>query len=334
MPKQSGLRLRISGLFRGLADRIDPPLRLRPQEKLQLQDLLSLPGGERLDWRSLDQGEVRVRYRATDAVWGDVEGNGNLIDLREHVRRMCVAAREIGQFAQGDGWGDVAHNLRLAYALTDLFADTDVDGLSMWCNPVADYESADSELAAKHLAATIVFTFVWTAWESLIDVMGAGVVGKGAKGRDIVVRLASGEMPHFRAVLFNAFALDYGQVDFAHRDMRRLLDMGSLPGIAAEYLRQFRNRVIHGDVQKPEPGDWGDSSKYRADEDPHLRRFHTNIRLLLLLLQIIARSLVDRGTHLESWLEYPRDGKSALEQLHCAERWYDGEPEMDLNSWP
>jgi hypothetical protein len=230
---------------------------------------------------------VRLCYRATDPVWTEVQGAGDLVDLREHVRRLCLAAREIAEFPQSDGWDDVAHHLRQAYALTDLFADTDIDGASMWCGPVADYEAVNGELAAKHLAATIVFTFVWTAWECLIESMSSGAVGKGAKGRDLVASLAKGGMPFLRSVIFSALALDHADVNFGHRDMRRMLELASLPGIAAEYLRQFRNRVIHGDVQQPEPGDWGDGSAFQVDQDPHLRRFHTNTRLTLLLIQVL-----------------------------------------------
>lgn len=201
----------------------------------------------------------------------------------------------------------------------------------MWCSPVADYESVNTELTEKYLAATIVFTFAWTAFECAVDTMTAGGrVGRGAKGRDLVASVATGRMPHLRATLLKTLELDR-DADFGHRDMRRMLSKGSIPGIAAEYLRQFRNRLIHGDLPKPEPQDWGERSEYVADQDPHLRRFHANTRLLLLLLQTLAIADLDEGQELEAWLEAPTDGRLALAQLQCAgESRRPDEPELEL----
>ncbi len=175
----------------------------------------------------------------------------------------------------------------------------------MWCNPAAEYESMNSEVTEKHLAGTVVFTFTWTAWECLIDQLSAGG-GKGAQGREIIASVGGGEMPYLDKALHAALKLDQQHVDFKHRDMRRMVSLGSKSGIAAEYLRQFRNRMIHGDISKPEPEDWGANTHYAVDEDPALRRFHANVRLLLLLLQIMARTIAD-DMELESWLDEPTD---------------------------
>ena len=276
------------------------------------------------------------RYNATDAVWHDIEGDGFLVPLREHVRRLCTACLEIAPEARRGDWDAVAHNLKLAYSLNDLSADTDIDGAGMWCSPVADYDSVDSEVTAKHLAATIVFTFVWSAYERAVATVCPSKIGKGAKGRDMIVDLASCHMPHLRDTLFDALELDRSGTNFRHTDMRRMLKAGSVAGVAAEHLRQFRNRLIHGDMPRPEPGDWGDKSEYFPNRDCGLRRFHANIRLLLLLIQILVREDVHDGLELDYQLEEPHDARLSLKYLHC-DIWTRLDlPELDLDmrEWP
>ena len=187
--------------MRDIADRIQPS----SQSSLQWQHLLQLPGAGRLDIKALNRNEVRVLYSATDPTWSDVEDDGKLIELREHVRRLCFAVGEMSAPPYGDTvWAGVAENLALAYSLTDLFAETDMDGASLMCRPVAEYESVNSELTEKYLASTIVFTFVWTAYECAVDAIMPGTSGKGAKGRDLIVKVAEGRMPYMRKSLMKA----------------------------------------------------------------------------------------------------------------------------------
>ena len=315
------------------ADRLAPAKPPAVRRDQRIAGLLTLPGAERLDQRVWDNGEVRISYRATDPLWGSDHLQEGMVGLREHLRRLCVSAHELSSFPLQGRWHDVAHNLELAHALTDLFADTDLDESSMWCSPAAEYESANSEVAAKHLASVIVFTFVWTAYECAVDMMISGGGGKGARGRDLVASVAPGHLPHLRETLLTAVELDPGGTDTLHRDMRRMLDAGSWAGIAAEHLRQFRNRSTHGDLPKPNPTDWGPRSEYVADMDPRLRRFSFNIRLTLMLLQILAAADVEPGAELETGVEAPCDAKRLLLTLHC-EQDPDGdqsEPEHGLD---
>lgn len=328
------LRRQVSDWLRNFATRNHAPVSDPQAAKLVPADFFGLAGASRLDWKALGEGQVRMRYSATDPVWAGVDTESKMVGLREHIRRLCIAANEMAIHPLGDGWDNVAHNLKLAYSLVDVFAETDVDGASMLCRPVAEYESANVELTEKHLAATVVFTFVWTAYECAVELMmgpKCGKSGRGAKGRELVAAAEGGRIPFLRPVLLQAAELDRGEVDFTHPEMCRMLRRGSLAGIAGEYLRQFRNRIIHGDIPKPEPRNWGDHSEYVMDEDPHLRRFHANIRLVLLLIQVLAIDDVDEIQDLEVWLETPCSARIVLEQLHC-----DGliqneiEPQLDL----
>lgn len=328
MERVSAWLTKMASVLRDFADRIQPPA----HTDLSFQQILQLPGASRLDWSALDRNEVRISYCATDPVWHGLDKDRKLVELREHVRRLCLAVREMSDSSSGgEEWTGVAENLALACSLTDLFADTDLDGASLMCSPAADYESVNGELTEKYLASTIVFTFVWTAYECAVDAIAPGGGGKGAKGRNLITRVADGHMPHMRECLMRALELDQAGTDFRHVEMLRVARLGSIPGVAAEYLRQFRNRLIHGGLARPEPKDWGAGSKYSVNDDVNLRRLHANTRLLLLILQLLVRDFLKDGQIFEIWVESPCSAKLAMECLHCAEyEVAETEPELDL----
>ena len=56
-------------LLRGLADRLGPEAPPGGRDRPELRHLLPLAGAARLDFAALEHGEVRMRYRGTDAVW-------------------------------------------------------------------------------------------------------------------------------------------------------------------------------------------------------------------------------------------------------------------------
>lgn len=314
-------------LLRKWANRLDTlPARIDPTLRAQAMPFLRLPGASRLDWDALDRDEVRVHFCATDPIWGDVEACTNLVDLREHVRLLCLATLEMAERPLPADWASVSYNLRLAYAVVDVFVDTDVDGASLWCNPVADFESADAEIASKHLAGTIVFTFIWNAYERAVNSLVSGRGGRGAMGRDLVAGAVFDRLPYMGAMLAAALEQDPSGTDFTAPDMRRMVRLGSLAGISAEHLRQFRNRLTHGQVVKPEPEDWGMDSDYVADHDPGLRRFHANIRLLLSVLQILAIDDLGETAGIEA------EGESVLgttlKALHTVSAQRDIEPPL------
>lgn len=329
-----GWRVGVANLVRSLADRLHPSQPPRVEPDPRLGRLLLLPGLERLDRRAWERGEVRIEYRATDPLWGVDPAAEGLVSLREHVRRLCIAAHELSRMPLDGRWGDVAHNLELAHSLNDVFADTDIDDTSLWCSPAADYEAADSEVAAKHLSCVIVFTLVWTAYECAVDMLVSGGGGKGARGRDLIASREPSHVPHLRETLLAAMELDPRGTDHSNGGMRAMMKAGSVAGVAAEHLRQFRNRSIHGDLPKPDPTDWGPRAEYVADADPRLRRFQANTRLTLLLLQILAASDVKPGTELEEGLDDPYDAKQVLLSLHCSEETLpsceDEEDQMDF----
>jgi hypothetical protein len=197
-----------------------------------------------------------------------------------------------------------------------------VYGNNFMCGSAVDFDEAHSEVAAKYLAGVIVFNLVWGAYEWAIEIVSGPAArkrGKGARGRDLVYRvLGDRHFPYLRQATFRA--LELGRMKaakFRTPEMQRFLAAGSLAGIGAEYLREFRNALVHGSLRKPEPEDWGEKSEYRADDDPDIIQFHANTRLTLLLIQILMRSVSEGGEELTAWFSDPAPAALALTQLHC-----------------
>jgi hypothetical protein len=304
------------------ATTIAPELSREPRFPLQLEELLKLPN-VRINPSALSEGKVEVRYRALDPMWrDDAEEPEGMIRLRDHMMRLCSVADELSNRSASEGWHAVAENLHLAASLRDLAADTDVYGDSFMCSTAADYDEAHSEVAAKYLAGVTVFNLAWVAYESAVE-MASGAVGvkhaKGARGRDLVFHIVgNGHFPYLREAVFAALDMSpRKRAALYTRDMRRMLAAGSLAGIAAEHLREFRNALVHGTLPKPMPEDWGKDSRYVPDDDPGIRQFHGNTRLTLLLIQILTRSASDESEQLRVWFSDPQPARLVLTQLHC-----------------
>jgi hypothetical protein len=313
----------LAGILSRAAAQIAPgPLGPRPLQ-LTTDELFKLPGIGRIDFEALRNGEVKVQYRALDPIWkGHSEETHGMVPLRDHMMRLCGVAEEFSNRGYSDDLRAVAESLHLAASIRDLSADTDVHGDSLWCGDGADFDQAHSELAEKYLGGVIIFNLVWSAYEWAVDIAGrplASKHAKGARGRDLIFRLLGDKhFPYLRKAVLDALDLCPRKcVDFKTPEMRRLLTAGSFAGIGAEYLREFRNTLVHGALGQPMPDDWGKDCKYVADDDPAVRRFHTNIRLTLLLIQVLLRSITKDDEELRAWLADPQPATLVLTQLHC-----------------
>ena len=253
---------------------------IAPEKEIKL-----LPAAP-LDPDALLEGRVKVRYLALDPVWREeTSGSGWMIPLREHIKRLHSVAYELSYHSVSGEWHVVSEHLSLAASLRDLSADTDIYNTSMWCRDAADFEDANSEVVEKHLAGVIVFTLVWAAYEAAVKVASEPFPGNlpdgmGARGREILKQLMGNKhFPYLRQTVFGALKLHNGRaiIDPDSDTMRSLIAAECIAAIGAEHLRCFRNAVAHGDIAKPEPGDWGERSAYNADDDPAIRQFHDNI---------------------------------------------------------
>ena len=294
----------------------------------------------RLNFNVFGQPGGAVRRRALDPVWCDrpKQAGETMIPLREHVKRLCVAAEEHSRWMSSAGWRAVSENLHLTASLSDMSADTDLSSDSFWCGPAADFQDADSDVAEKHLAGIIVFNLVWTAYECSVEIASKPFSmkqPKGARGRDLLVQLFENkQFPHLHRAVHDAFDVRNGPgANFRTPEMRRMIATGSMVGIGAEHLREFRNAVVHGNVTKPVPEDWGINSTYDANNDPAIRQFHFNIRITLILIQILMRSTFAHGDDLSGWLRDSYPAALVLTQLHCAVPEY-YEPELPFDDAP
>ena len=323
-PKLLGLLRR--RLARALADaalRLAPDLPSRTSTVLLPGEALKLAAFGRLDSTALREGRVEVRYMALDPVWREEpKQEGGMIPLRTHMSRLCLAANELLQRGSAAEWYGVSQHLHLAASLNDLSADTDLDGAGAYCRPAAEFDEANTEVAEKYLAGFIVFNLAWAAYEGAVEIVSEPFgmkQPKGARGRDLLVQLFGDKrFPHLRTAVLEAFELRNSSCGaFNTAEMRRMIATGSMAGIGAEHLRGFRNAVAHGDIAKPMPGDWGDNSRYCADNDPHIRKFHANTRIALLLTQMLMRSTLGETDELCAWMSVPQPACLVLTQLHC-----------------
>ncbi len=246
--------------------------------------------------------------------------------MREHIQRMVSVTAELSSAASSDRLDPICENLRLAASLEDLSVDTDIDGTGVWCSPAAAFDAANNEVTAKHIAGVIVFHLVWIAYETAAELASkpresAKYRGKGVLGRAVILRLMGDRrFPHLRQVLSAALELYATDMEyFRTKEMSPLVEAGSIAAIGAEHLRCFRNSVIHGEIVPPTPEDWGESSEYNADNDPVIRQFHANIRLTLLLIQMLLRSQCNNNDELDGWSSSPKPSVLVLSQLHCDE---------------
>jgi hypothetical protein len=311
------------GLARILSDVASPKLRTPNSPQLPLDELIKLAALARLDFGALQEGHVEVRYRALDPIWlAQPQETCGMVPLREHVLRLCEIAEELSCRGHSNDWSAVSESLHLAASLEDLSANTDVQNTSFMCGSAAEFDDANSEVAAKFVAGAIVFNLVWAAYEWTVEIASEPFgmkQPKGARGRDLLVQLLGDKhFPYLRGVVLEALDLSSGKcVDFSTHEMRRLIAAGSMAGIGAEHLRKFRNALAHGALRKPTPQDWGPNSEYVADNDPAIRNFHANTRLTLLLIQILMRSALNEFDQLKVWLPNSQPAKLVLTQLHC-----------------
>jgi hypothetical protein len=317
------VRRRLAEVLANAASRLAPDLRPQCLSTLSTSEQVKLPALSHLNLSALQEGRVEVRYRALDPLWDSKsEISNGLIPLHEHITRLYRVADELSRRKSSD-WRGVGENLHLAASLSDLSANTDIHGDTMMCRDAAEFERANSELAEKYLAGVIVFSLTWTAYESAVEIASEPFrmkQPKGARGRDLLLQLLGDKhFPYLRNVVLKAFALKHhhrNSIDTP--EMRKLIRIGATAAMAAEYLRDFRNALAHGALTKPLPTDWGENSGYCPNQDPAIVRFNINIRLVLLLIQVLARSALRADDELEGWLPCSQPGLLLLTQLHCA----------------
>ena len=127
---------------------------------------------------------------AFDVVWLKESDPTGLIDLHEHMVRLCMLSNELAE-RFSPLRDPVYENLLLAASLTNITADTDLQNTTMMCRPAAEYEAVHSQLTENHVAGVIVTSVVWTAYECAVEAVAGNLSKrspKGATGRDLLYR--------------------------------------------------------------------------------------------------------------------------------------------------
>lgn len=279
------------------------------------------------------------RYRATDPANRYVRcGCGqtdcwtyDLLPLRAHVAALFRAIIALGvderfpDFSRHDDpWPGVIYALQMAGGLEDLSTDptyANDDESSLWCEPVADREAEERELASKYTAALIMFNFAWAAYEAAIEI--------SAKEE-----FAKDKLPVRARRILEAEAVDASKITglevsykVARKVCGRVTTMESEIGLietkygltgaaaAADLVRIFRNHIVHG----------GDSLPVESVAPCY--RFYAITRVLLLLIQYLVLRRVtqpEEGVFLSANLEELGKERAdlMLRNLHYADqRW-------------
>ena len=257
---------------------------------------------------------------ALDAIWLKRVDPTGLIELHDHMVRLCMVCNELAE-RYSPPWAPVYENLLLAASLTDISADTDLQNTTFMCRPAAEYEAVHSQLTEKHVAGMIVTSFVWTAYECAVEAVAGKSASrrpKGALGRNLLFnQFGDHPFPYLRDCVLRAIGVTLVPPPFSSEIAKTILAEGAWAAIGAEQLREFRNAMIHGKLRKPEPRNWGDEPVSEYANDPSIMQFEPNVRLILLLIQILALCDTDPDDQLSGWRLETDPAHLLLSQLHC-----------------
>lgn len=222
--------------------------------------------------------------------------------LPEHIRKL---QRSIGSIHGGyqrphlPPMEGVLAPLSIAGAIYELKADTAIGDQSVgWCSSAGAYFDADSVVASRYVAATIMFNFCWMALEQTVLEVAPPFKGSaGARGRNAFARMPAGGIS-LASNLDMAWRLTQAAGDMKD-DVAVLETLRSGDNaweFAFELVRRIRNAFAHGQITSPQPLDW-DTGRL-PPPNPEVDRFFAATRLILLL---IARLLADalRGETME-----------------------------------
>ena len=220
---------------------------------------------------------------------GKTDKQIGLASLRAHLTRLARLFGTLDATTGDEHWSACWSNIHMAAALQGVEIDTDIHGDAMWCGPASDFESAKSEIVGRFVAGRLTFEMVFHAYE----ILGQHLCKKtrSATSQDISRRLMADErhqpLSGLRFTVIEAIRHSPVAFNSTTKDARRAIAKGSWIGLGAENIRQFRNALVHGKLQAPDPLDWGNNAEDRtADEQSEL--FRWQIRLCLMLIQIMS----------------------------------------------
>lgn len=242
--------------------------------------------------------------------------------IREHIARLYRAIAACDHESQlSQDWQAVLFPLQIAASIRDIDADTSyVDNThsALYCESVAEYDDAHSDIARRYVAGVTVFTFLWRAYEAAVQLVWPDRLRRlwkegnvGERGRRLFEDFPD-NFPSLR-YLTNVARLAEFYCDEGKLFEKRLYAIREkLPDrdlkFSAELCREFRNFITHGEDQVPEPAGWsGDGRQTNA----RIYRLYAISRLLLLLIQAFAYSQLEGDPSDVEW-GYDDDGEQLM----------------------
>ena len=229
--------------------------------------------------------------------------NRSLDSLWAHTLRLLRILADLDCQGNSNKWEAVYIHLHSAASIERIGVNSDIHGDGLYCNTAAEHDDAMSRVKSHFLAGALVFQCAWNAFENA----GKALSKKenAASTQAIRHKLAEGgyrPMYGFEKTVLDAHRTGNRYIDVNHKAYRESIALGSYLCIAAEQLRQFRNGILHGEIQAMDPFGWDPDSKDQTHED-QTELFHTHIRLILFLLQEIVGRV--ESEHLMGW---PNEG--------------------------
>ena len=263
----------------------------------------------------------------------------DLLPLRAHVAALFralvalgVEERFTGFSRHDDPWPGVIYALQLAGGIDDVASDptfVNDDESSFYCEPVADREDEERELASKYTAAFIMFNFAWSAYEAAIEISATGEFPKDklpVRARKILAIEANdaSKITELDAS-YKLARIICGRVTTLESELGLIETKYRLAGppAAAELVRIFRNYIVHGGDILP------------VDSVMPCYRLYAVTRVVLLLIQYLVLRRVTRpaeGVLLSANLEElgSEPAESVMRNLHYADRrWRTSLPSAD-----
>lgn len=237
-----------------------------------------------------------------------------LLSLSKHASRACTLVADLtGHFdrshvtEEGEEleWMSAADWLHMAASIRSVEIDPDPNGDTMMCSSAWEYASARAEISQLAMKETVVFNFLWGAFETVVKLIGPTDLQAKKFG---LVRACY----RYIAERHEGVPLVPAYLD-ALRDLRELLKQTeSLINIEGEFalkgdmcraglgiyvVSRLRNKLAHGASALPEPDDWGPLAEQNvpAEEHEFVRLVATSSRIVLLTIQMLVFCLCRRS---------------------------------------
>lgn len=260
---------------------------------------------------------------------GDVDREVGLVCLATHLTRITRLFGKLEGVPPAALWGGCWSNIHMAASLKGIDVDTDIHGDGDWCGNVSDFESVKSEVVGCFVAGRLAFELVFHAYE----VFGQHFCEKSSPvttqmiSRKLMTDDAHRPLVGFRETTLEAIRHLPFKFDDQTQDARRAVLHSSQIGLGAECVRQFRNALVHGRLQAPDPAEWGkDANDNTANSQSIL--FRWQIRLCLMLIQIMTQRFAGKVVVEDSYFQ-EFSVEDVVFCLHVKDRYDDDEDNPD-----